>query len=266
VPPVGCGIGVRVGGSSNPDPICLPGQPCMPPSCRPPAAPTPPLPPLSPINPAADPVSAPREAATFSNSRSLSLAYEVANVGPSKLAGVEVYFTQDGQKWDRYRAVIPATGSVPVTVSEDGKFGFVLVARSQAGLSKPAPAAGDQPHLWVTVDTTRPQAELFEPAISGDNPGVVRLNWRVTDANLGDAPVALEWATTPGQWHAIVTGLPGKGSYSWAPPEEAGDRVNLRLTATDLAGNVTQKTTPEPVVIDAKVPSVTGVRLRQQQR
>jgi len=76
---------------------------------------------------------------------------------PSKLARIEVYFTQDGGQWQRYPDSVRPTGTVPISVAKDGRYGFILVARSNAGMAKPAPKAGDEPHLTVEVDTTAPE-------------------------------------------------------------------------------------------------------------
>lgn len=202
----------------------------------------------------------------YSNSRSLSLGYEVENVGRSRLSGIEVHFAQDGGAWQRYPETVLPVGTVPMEVARDGRYGFVLVARSGAGLSRPAPTPGERPQLTVVVDTVPPSVEMAPPRVAAnDSAHAVRLTWKASDANFGAHPVSLEWARTPaGPWHGLASRLPAKGHYADVLPAEAGDCVYVRLTAIDLAGNATQATTPEPVVLDQKVPAVTGVRLRRR--
>lgn len=205
--------------------------------------------------------------ATYANSHTFSLDYDVDNVGPSKLAGIDVYFTHDGRHWQRYPDLVKPTGAVPMSVTKDGRYGFTLVARSGSGLAMPAPKDGDQPQVWITVDTTPPQADLYPPQVSGHSPGVVGLRWRATDSNLHPHPVTLEWATVAtGPWTAIATDLEATGTYSWSPPDEAAGKVYLRLSARDQAGNLATVVTPEPVAVDVKVPKVIGVRLQSKAR
>jgi hypothetical protein len=200
----------------------------------------------------------------YSNSRTLSLAYEVGNVGPSKLAGIDVYYTHDGGPWQRYPESVRPTGSVPVTVAKDGRYGFTLIARSHAGLARPAPKAGDEPQLWVEVDTTAPEVHLAAPEVSDRHAGVIHLRWKATDRNLGENPVELGWSESPsGPWNRIAASQRAEGVWAWSPPEGAPAQVYFRVLAADRAGNVGAAVTAEPVAIDTKVPEVRGVRLQQ---
>jgi hypothetical protein len=96
-------------------------------------------------------------AAVYSESLSFELTYEVDDIGPSRLAGVEVWFTQDGQAWQRYPEQVKPLGAVPITVAKEGRYGFTLIARSGAGLSRPAPKPGEEPQIWVEVDAKVPR-------------------------------------------------------------------------------------------------------------
>src|SRR5262249_3232270 len=161
----------------------------------------------------------------------LSLAYDVGNVGLSKLAGIDVYFTHDGGQWEHYPDLVRPTGTVPMTVAKDGRYGFTLIARSNAGLAKQPPKAADQPQLWVEGDTFGPEAKLHPRQVVG---GERELGWVTADRNLADRPVTLEGApAASGPWTLIKSGLGRVGPYYWAPGEGVPAKVYLRLTACD---------------------------------
>src|SRR5262249_5743473 len=123
----------------------------------------------------------------FVNTRQVTLEYEVAKFGPSGVSSVDVYITQDdGQSWQVFGAV--QSGNVPVgpdakgpptsvrrsltlEVPGEGKFGFYLVVKSGVGRSKPAPQGGTRPQIRLEVDTTAPDADLYDvrPDPSGAN-------------------------------------------------------------------------------------------------
>jgi hypothetical protein len=86
----------------------------------------------------------------YSEGRSFRLSYDVSDATEWKeLRGVEVWYTRDGQKWDRYPEEVKPTGSVPVTVRAPGRWGFTLIVRGKGGQGGPGPFVGDEPQVWV---------------------------------------------------------------------------------------------------------------------
>ena len=210
-----------------------------------------------------EPVPANKPAVKYVSSRSFTLAYDVDNEGPSKVASIVVWYTRDGHAWTRYPEPIRPTRAIPITVVSDGRYGFTLVARSGAGLSVPEPMAGDQPQVWVEVDTTQPVAELYAPQADLDHPGNLLLSWKADDRNLAAHPIELSWsASAQGPWQVIGTELPNTGRHSWRVPENLPSRAYLRLSVRDRAGNSSVAQTHEDVVIDLKVPQVRGVEVK----
>jgi hypothetical protein len=208
------------------------------------------------------PPKGPPLAVAYVNSRELSLAYDVGNVGPSKLASIDVYFTHDGGQWERYPDAVRPTGTVPITVARDGRYGFTLVARSNAGLALPAPHADCLPQLTVEVDTTAPEVKLLRsPKVLSGPSSVILVSWTAADRNLTDVPASLEWApTAAGPWTLIEKDLSAVCAYQWVPMDVPAE-VYLRVRVCDRAGNVGVCVTPEPVTTDVKIPEVLGVRL-----
>jgi type II secretory pathway component GspD/PulD (secretin) len=196
------------------------------------------------------------------NSRSFTLAYDVDNVGPSKLAGVTLWYTRDGKSWECYPEQVKPAPALPVRVDQDGRYGFTLVPKSGAGLSAAAPCPGDEPQVWVEVDTRKPSVELYSPEVHETSGGIaVTLRWCAEDAHLDARCVALYYAeSAAGPWAMLARGLEAKGSHECAAAYLPG-KCYLRVEATDRAGNVAAATTAEPVVIDCKVPTIRAIKV-----
>jgi hypothetical protein len=193
------------------------------------------------------------------NTKRITLNFEVKDVGPSGLAGVELWYTQDCRSWQKYDAS-PSALAV-VEVDEEGMYGFTSVARSGSGLGKEPPAPGDQPQVWVIVDLTRPEVQLTEvtPRFH-DKKQELTITWKARDKNLGRQPVSLSYAEkADGPWAIIAANLENEGKYVWQAPPDAPARLLVRAQAVDLAGNVGTAVTPRPVLLDLRMPSVSIV-------
>jgi hypothetical protein len=202
-------------------------------------------------------------AVMYVNNRTFTLAYDVEHEGPSKVAGVVVWYTRDGRTWTSYPEQIKPTRAIPITVMSDGRYGFTLVAKSGAGLSVPPPKGGDEPQVWVEVDTAQPRVELYAPHPDPARPSTVILTWKADDRNLGRQPIELEWSAAPeGPWHLIAADLPNTGRHAWPLPDELPSRVYLRLRVRDSAGNTAVAQTHEPVLIDVEVPRIQRVKVK----
>src|SRR5262249_47117548 len=145
-----------------------------------------------------------------------------------------------------------------VEVDEEGKYGFTLLARSGAGLCKEPPAPGDQPQVWVVVDQTKPEVQFLDVAPTTVNRAhAVAIRWKATDANFGSQPISLFYSEREeGPWRGIACNVPNNGYYLWQLPSGLPNCFLVRLEAVDLAGNVTQAQTANPVVPDGYTPSV----------
>jgi hypothetical protein len=211
----------------------------------------------------AEPAVAKEPAVMHVNCRSFTLAYDVENEGPSKVVGVVVWYTRDGKTWSNYPEQLKPTKSIPINVVSDGRYGFTLVARSGAGLSVPPPKSGDDPQVWVEVDTMQPVAELYAPQPDTDKPGTLVVTWKANDRNLTPQPITLKWSSdAAGPWHLISADLPNTGRHAWQVPTDLPSQVYLRLTVHDSAGNKAVAQTHEAVVVDVKVPAIRGVRVK----
>jgi hypothetical protein len=193
----------------------------------------------------------------YVNSLEFNLDYEFENVGKSNVKHVEIWYTIDrGRTWVKYQDA-PPQPPFRIRVQGDGRYGFLVVAVSGAGLAAPRPRNGDQPEIWVEVDTKQPVVRLLgvDPG-QGVEQGKVTIRWTATDKNLAPQPISITWAQKPeGPWLPVVEApLPNDGKYIWMVPETHPYQFYVRVEAIDLAKNVGGEATLKPVAVDTKIP------------
>jgi hypothetical protein len=195
------------------------------------------------------------------NTKLITLNFEVKDVGPSGVAAVDLWYTQDGKDWKKYEAP-PQQKPYIIEVDEEGMYGFTLVARSGTGMSKDPPRPGDPPQVWVIVDLTRPVVQLQEMTASalpggGQN---VSIRWKATDKNIARQAISLYYSEREdGPWKPIATNLENSGSYNWQLPANMPAQFLVRVEAVDMAGNLGRAQSPRPIMLDATRPEVSIV-------
>ena len=212
-----------------------------------------------------------------------NLGFDIEKRGPSGISRVDLWVTRDdGQTWRPWSQHDGKGGVVQVALDAkenpqlEGNYGFRLVPVSGAGLSERAPVAGDAPDMRVVLDVTPPQIELFLPPPNPDDPPPPEtfvIGWKATDRNFGDDPITLEWSEAPtGPWKPVATSgtdpvvqatamtapvarrLANTGRYAWRIPAAVPARVYLKASARDAAGNVTERVTVSPILVDRTTP------------
>jgi hypothetical protein len=171
---------------------------------------------------------------------------------------VELWLTRDGKTWTKHDHGPQRQPPYVVDVSEDGLYGFTLVARSGTGLGKAPPKTGDVPQVWVEVDVIRPEVRLLaaETSCTGKSPSV-SIRWSASDKNLAPRPITLSYAEKPeGPWKPIAAKLENTGNYTWDLGAEGPHRFVVRVEAVDRAGNTAAVQSPSPVEIDLSQPAV----------
>lgn len=198
------------------------------------------------------------ERVSMSNSKRVSVNYEVSEVGPSGIAAVDLFYTRDGQNWQKVDLGMQKHSPYIVDVAGEGLFGFTLVARNGAGRGKSAPAAGEAPMMWVEVDQTKPTVKLLRvEGNPGDKARDLTIYWKAADKNLGQGPVTLLYAGRPeGPWTPIASSLDSSGKFVWKTPANLPPRLMVRVQATDMAGNSALDQTPNPIALDYAEPKV----------
>ena len=198
------------------------------------------------------------------NSRTFAIDYELKGVGPSGVSTIELYYTRDsGKTWHYYGEDRDHTPPFEVSLPDDGFYGLKVVATSPANLGQKKPVPGEAPKVVLQVDTTPPEAWLYQPS---HDPRArynsLLISWAAKDPHFSDTPVSLYFAEDQnGPWYPIKTGLPAKGFYSWQTPTNAHHEVYLRLMAVDLAKNASVADTPDPILIDFSRPAAEVIRI-----
>lgn len=213
------------------------------------------LPPPRPAEAAAD--APPGPPVHVVSERSIRLNCKLRDVGPSGLSAVEVWYTQDGRRWQKAEHNCPPQPPYVMDVKEDGRYGITLIARNGLGIARTAPTLGEAPQVWVEVDTTRPSVQVGKAIFFGDESSRgLAITWSATDKNLGTKPIQLAFAEKPqGPW-TVIGDVENTGSYQWRPSVKLPASFFVRVQATDKAGNTMSAVATEPVVLDLSRPSV----------
>jgi hypothetical protein len=200
-----------------------------------------------------EPQLAPKMPLVYSNSKRIRIKYEVKDVGPSGIASVQLFYTRDGKNWSMDSQNKDGKEPFIFETFDEGRYGFIVVVTSGAGLSGKTPQSGDVPQYWVEVDTTPPEIKLYQTVLgTGAEAGTLNLRWSASDKNLEDQPISLYYAAKPdGPWQPIAENLTNTGFYSWKIPPDAPWRVHVRLKAVDRAGNTAYCESPQPFVLDS---------------
>jgi hypothetical protein len=192
------------------------------------------------------------------SSLKFQIGYKLQDVGPSGVASVELYITQDnGTTWYRYGADDDNQSPIQVEVPREGTYGFALGVRSGAGLASDPPQNGDSPSIVVTVDLTPPRLELLPLEQGrGKNSNKLLISWKCSDETLTEKPISLFYSPS-GQapWLPISGPVENTGSYIWTVDPANLPKFYLRVEARDQAGNVQTMETQQPVVIDLSRPT-----------
>jgi hypothetical protein len=210
--------------------------------------------------------------------RQVAIEFEVERKGPSGVKRVQVFATQDDGRtwvpyWETNQTASPLSLPLP---EEEGLYGFRLVLYSGADQSVGPPRIGDLPDVRLQVDRVPPKVSLYPPTIAPGQPNALVLHYSASDPHLDPGSVRLFWSLQPnGGWQPISVSTPRPSSIdprlkecTWSLPPELPDRVYLRLTACDLAGNEGEFITRDPVTVDLHKPTVrvTGIHPTSQRR
>ena len=175
----------------------------------------------------------------YISSRQVLLTFSSDNDAPVK--AVDLWASRDGGKtWQAKSTDRIGQNTLRYTTSEDGWHGFFLILRNSAGTSAQPPQSGHEPHLRVMIDTVAPTLQIHDitspmPATPGE---LLTIRLSLIDKHLGEAGIRIFYRTQSGhEWTdgGVVTVTDAE--IAWRMPENVSGPFDLRLVATDLAGN-----------------------------
>ncbi len=192
------------------------------------------------------------------NSKKINLAYDVKDVGPSRVAAIDLWITTDGRTWTKHGQPHSdeAGKNLVIELEREGQFGITLVAKSGVGLGERPPQSGDRPQAWIEVDLTKPVVSVRNVLVGqGLDKGKLKIAWNASDKNLGPNCIALKYAEqAAGPWNVIADKLNNTGEYTWAMPTPAPFQFFVKVEAVDKAGNMGEDATPQSVKVDLSIP------------
>jgi hypothetical protein len=191
-------------------------------------------------------------------SRQFKIGYQLDDVGPSGVANVALYITEDGgRKWFHYGNDTDRKSPFEVSVPADGMYGFCIRVQNGLGVVADPPQPGDTPDIRISVDQAAPVAQLLPLRQGqGSNNNQVLIEWAVQDEMLAEQPVALSFADNPaGPWRPITGWTENTGRHIWTINEPLKQRVYIRLEARDAAGNSVIAQAEHPLLVDLSRPT-----------
>ena len=185
------------------------------------------------------------------------LNYGIDSIDPSGVARVDLWLTRDdGKTWQTWGSDPDNKSPFPVEVQQEGRYGFKIVVHSKDGLTGQGPSSGDDPDMWVLIDTQSPLARITSvPYGRGKEAGRLVVNYSVSDKFLTLRPIVLAYSPNPqGPWDVIGEGLRNEGRFVWKPTPDVPDRIFLRIDALDKAGNVGVHVLSQAIDVSGLVP------------
>jgi hypothetical protein len=177
----------------------------------------------------------------FLNSRAVMLTCQSSN--EAEIQQIHVWFSTDrAQSWQK--ATVTRTGPLQVRfdAEDDGNYLFYIVLENESGNSGPPPAADSKPHLAVIIDTAPPTLQIHDAAqtVAPDGNAQLAVKLSLVDEHLGVSGTRLFYRSHPeADWTDVGPVAPAGGMVTWSPPADIPNEIDIRVVATDLAGNQT---------------------------
>jgi hypothetical protein len=187
------------------------------------------------------------------------LQYTIDAIDPSGVERVILWRTRDGVRWESWASDPDSRSPFPVSVEENGTYGFRIVVHSKDGLTGTGPSTGDPADIWITVDTEKPQTRINSvPYGRGREAGQLVINYTANDSELTLRPITLAYSSNlSGPWIIIDENLSNSGQHLWKPGTDIPEKIFLRIEARDKAGNIGTHLLQQPIDISGLVPSGT---------
>ncbi len=178
--------------------------------------------------------------------KNFTLAFEMKDAAPGST--VEAWATQDQKNWIRVRSTLQPPSALSVEVPAEGTYGLLLLVKNGTAPAR-TPRSGEAPHIWLTVDSTKPAVDLLgvDLSLTSRAPSLI-VRWKASDRNFGPRPMTLSYAeSTEGPWIPLASAVPNNGRHEAPLPHGLPRKMLVRVEGTDAAGN---QGTSQPVRVE----------------
>ncbi|OGL44230.1 MAG: hypothetical protein A2W05_05265 [Candidatus Schekmanbacteria bacterium RBG_16_38_10] len=192
----------------------------------------------------------------YTNNRYINVTTDKADL--DGMLGIELWHTTDGgENWANHGLVEGKPDVLKFLAPTDGKYGFLKVIVDKDGKRSITPKYGIKPEIFVVVDTTPPVVELLTP-----NGGEIFtagattvITWIGEDANLLPNTVRIEVSSNNGKnWILISRDESNDGKYYWDIPRTSSQEYRIKVTVSDIAGNVSSDESDANFIVDGLPP------------
>jgi len=168
----------------------------------------------------------------------IRIPFELRSGGPA--TKVILYFSYDGGAWQEHDSARPGQKrEFLFRADRDGPYSFATMTHFSDGTSDPARKDQLTEQRRVVIDKTPPKVLSMRPSLSADGaPGV---EWDVSDDNMDPKGIKLEFKWPEmSRYEVIDRNVPfgPRDSRHWQL--KTNDRMQVRIVATDRAGNRTE--------------------------
>jgi len=200
----------------------------------------------------------------ISDNLTTSLQLDIKDGGPSGVESARLWVSQDdGTSWTE-GPWIKESKSLDWKAPGDGTYRLAIVAVDRAGNTSPIPKGqvGDV----LIVDTTPPLVTLnaaigiipANAAVGNNNRAFkkgdrVQVQFIVKDAHPLPNSVSVYLQTEPNKWIELTHGQPLDQAFRFEIPDVATKEARIKVTASDIAGNVGEAVAGESFEIQNQI-------------
>ncbi|MFC1586666.1 tetratricopeptide repeat protein [Planctomycetota bacterium] len=175
--------------------------------------------------------------------------YSLRQSGTARILNVQLFSSIDGAHWslrgEDKRLEGRLAGRLDFKLPGDGRYGIKTVTTDEAGNTYDT-WDHDAERMVFVIDLHNPGIKLSVHPDEGSDlapESMILLQWEITDQNLKEYPVTLQYTTDPNtdKWQDLGVNLTAKGARNYWVPKREGYRKPYRLLfrviAFDRAGN-----------------------------
>jgi Flp pilus assembly protein TadD len=176
-------------------------------------------------------------AAPYVATHDVVLQYQAVHA--AEITRVELWLSIDGGRTWQPTDVERTGTALRFRTEHEGRNDVFVVLHNAAGPSSDPPTAGAKPTATVYLDTTAPLVQLHAARIetSADQPPRLVLRATLVEENLSGGGLRLFYRGTDPTWHDGGPVTRGDGVLIWHLPPALPATFDVRVVATDLAGN-----------------------------